>query len=166
MVIPAIAARDVLKKRLEAVFSDAVMAEVYPDAKVPDVFLGYPVNEPPCYVAVDEIVDTAQSSGAATMGHAQVGFTLNVWLFARHANLETAANTLLCYIDAVFGAVLADQRLDFAVDNSFPRVLTAGTAADSSKYYIAAASVAVECSIYSQCPQKLQEVVHATNSNT
>lgn len=165
MVIPAIAARDVLKTRLEAVFSPNVIAEVYPDAKVPNVFLGYPVNEPPCYVAVDEIVDTAQTSGAATMGHAQISFTLNVWLFARNSILETAANTLLCYIDAVFAAVLADQRLDFTVDNAFPKVLTAGTSADSSKYYIAAASVAIECSIYSQCPKKLQEVVHATNSN-
>lgn len=165
MVTPAIAARDALRKRLEAVFSAEVMDEVYPDARVPSVYLGYPVNEPPCYVAVDEIVDTAQSSGAATMGHAQLDFTLNVWLFARNASLVTAANTLLCYIDAVFGAVLADQRLDFTVDNSFPRVLSAGTAADSSKYYMAAASVAVECSVYSQCPRKLQEVVHATNSN-
>lgn len=166
MVIPAIAARDALKKRLEAVFSAEIMAEVYPDAKAPNVYLGFPANEPPYYVAVDEIVDAAQTSGAATMGHAQVGFTLNVWLFARHADLMTASNTLLCYIDAVFGAVLADQRIDFTVENAFPRVLTAGTAADSSKYYVAAASVAVECSIYSQCPQKLQEVVHATNSNT
>lgn len=166
MVISAIAARDVLKTRLEAVFSPSVMSEVYPDAKVPTVFLGYPVNEPPCYVAVDEIVDEARTSGAATMGHAQVDFTLNVWLYARNASLETAANTLLCYIDAVFGAVLADQRLDYTVENAFPKIKAAGTAADSSKYYMAAASVAVDCSIYSQCPKKLQEVVHATNSNS
>lgn len=155
--------RDVIKHRLEAVFAEETLHQLYGDIQAPRVYQGFPTNEPPFYVAVDEIVDTASTNGAATMGHAKVDFTVHVWLFVRHVKLETAADTLLAYTDAVFKAVLADQRLNGTVDNSFPRIETAGTAADSSKYYQAAASIAVECSVFSQCPAELMEVVNASN---
>lgn len=97
------------------------------------------------------------------MGHARIDFTVHVWCFARHTKQEVAADTLMAYIDAVFKAVLADQRLNMAVDNSFPEIETAGTAADGSKRYTAAASVAVKCHVFSQCPAALMEVVNASN---
>ena len=156
------AARDVLKKRLEAVFSSSAFVELYGSAE-PKVYQGFPVNEPPFYVAVDEIVDTATTTGAVTMGHAQIDFTVHVWCCARHAEQGVAADTLLDYIDAVFKAVLADQRLNFTVDNSFPEIEAAGTAADNTKRYIAAATIAVRCSVFSQCPAELLEVVHESN---
>lgn len=157
-------ARDVLKNRLDAVFASEAFGGLYPDVQVPKVYQGFPTNEPPFYIAVDEIIDTAASSGAASMGHARIDFTLHVWCFARHTSQETAANALLAYVDAVFKAILADQRLNFTVDNSFPSIENAGTAADSSKRYTAAASVAVECSVFSQCPAELMEVVNASNN--
>lgn len=156
-------ARDVLRHRLEAVFGSEAFATLYTGVQAPKVYQGFPVSEPPFYVAVDEIVDTASSSGAASMGHARIDFTLHVWCFARHTSQETAADTLLAYVDAVFKAVLADQRLNGTVDNSFPEIETAGTAADSSKRYTAAASVAVACHVFSQCPAELMEVVNASN---
>lgn len=155
-------ARDVLKARLDAVFSVA-FPQLYPAVQAPKVYQGFPTSEPPFYVAVDEIVDTAQSSGAASMGHARIDFTIHVWCFARHTSQEVAADTLLSYTDAVFKAVLADQRLNGAVDNCFPEIENAGTSADSSKRYVAAASVAVNCHVFSQCPAEIMEVVNASN---
>ena len=155
-------ARDVLKARLDAVFAVA-FPSLYAGVHEPKVYQGFPVSEPPFYVAVDEIVDTAQSSGAASMGHARIDFTIHVWCFAKHTVQEVAADTLMAYVDAVFCAVLADQRLNGAVDNCFPEIENAGTAADSSKRYTAAASVAVNCSVFSQCPAELMEVVNASN---
>lgn len=156
-------ARNVLKERLARVFSADTFGSLYPDVQAPKVIQGFPVDEPPFYVAVDEIVDTAQSSGAASMGHARIDFTLHVWCFARHTKQEVAADTLMAYVDAVFKSVLADQRLGMTVDNSFPEIETAGTAADSSKRYTAAASVAVQCHVFSQCPAEIMEVVNASN---
>lgn len=156
-------ARDVLKNRLEAVFAEETFGELYPGIQAPKVYRGFPVEEPPFYVAVDEIIDTAQSSGAASMGHARIDFTLRVWCFARHVKQEVAADTLLSYVDAVFMAVLADQRLSMTVDNGFPEIETAGTAADGSKRYAAAASIAVQCHVFSQCPARIMEVVNASN---
>lgn len=155
------AARDVLKNRLDAVFE--AFPSLYPNVQQPKVYQGFPVDEPPFYVAVDEIVDTMQSSGAASMGHARIDFTIRVWCFARHTKQETAADTLLAYVDAVFKSVLADQQLNFTIDNSFPEIETAGTAADSSKRYTAAASIAINCHVFSQCPAELMEVVNASN---
>ena len=163
MAVSFIQARDVLKARLEAVFASSAFATLYPAVQAPKVYQGFPVNEPPFYVAVDEIVDTASSSGSATMGHARIDFIIRVWCFARHTNQETAANTLLAYEDAVFKSVLADQQLNFSVDNSFPEIETAGTTADSSKRYTAAASIAVNCHVFSQCPAELMEVVNESN---
>lgn len=161
-MVSFVQARDVLKTRLDTVFAVA-FPSIYPGVQEPKVFKGFPPSEPPFYVAVDEIVDTAQSSGAASMGHARIDFTIHVWCFARHTVQEVAADTLLAYVDAVFKAVLADQRLGGAVDNSFPEIETAGTAADSSKRYTAAASVAINCHVFSQCPSELMEVVNAGN---
>lgn len=161
MVTDYIRARDVLKRRLEAVFDPGAFSAIYGE-KAPKVFLGFPTTEPPFYAAVDEIVDAA-ASGGATMGHAQVDFTLHVWLCAQHASLETASNTLLEYVDAVFGSVMADPQLCSTVENAFPTIETAGTAADSSKRYIAAASIGIQCTVWSACPAQLADVVKASN---
>jgi len=163
MVTDYVKARNVLKKRLEAVFASEAFGVLYPGAKQPKVFLGFPTSEPPFYAAVDEIVDASATSGGVSMGHAQVDFTLHVWLCAQHSSLETASDTLLAYIDAVFGSTMADPQLCETVDNAFPVIETAGTAADSSKRYIAAASVAVQCSVYSACPAQLAATVNASN---
>lgn len=156
------AARDVLKNRLDAVFGSSAFVDLY-GCTVPQVYQGFPLNEPPFYVAVDEIIDTASSQGAATMGHAQLDFTLRVWALAQHADLKTAADCLLSYIDVIFNSVLADQQLKHTVDNCFPQIETAGTAADSKGYYIAAASIAVKCSVFSVCPCEILEVIHESN---
>ena len=165
MVTDYVRARDVLKQRLDAVFASEAFGDLYPNAKAPRVFLGFPVTEPPFYAAVDEIVEASETSGGVSMGHAEVGFTLRVWLCAQHADLATAANTLLAYIDAVFGSVMADPQLCWTVDNAFPSIDTAGTAADSSKRYIAVASVAVACTVHSTCPASLAGVVAASNAD-
>lgn len=163
MVTDYVKARNVLKERLEAVFAPEAFATLYPGAKEPRVFLGFPVTEPPFYAAVDEIIDASATSGGVTMGHAQVDFTLRVWLCVQHTDLETAANTMLAYIDAVFGSTMADPQLCGTVDGAFPAIETAGTATDSSKRYIAAASVAIQCSVYSACPAQLYQTVKASN---
>ena len=155
-------ARDVLKKRLDAVFASGAFAAIY-GVQAPKVYQGFPVTEPPFYVAVDEVIDTASSTGAVTMGHAQIDFTVHIWCFAQHVSQEVAANTLLAYVDAVFKAVLADQRLNGTVDVSFPEIRSAGTSADPSKRYIAAASIDVRCSVFSQCPAEIMEVVNDSN---
>ena len=165
MVTDYAKARDVLKKRLDAVFASEAFGTLYPGAKAPKVFLGFPVTEPPFYAAVDEIVDASATSGGVSMGHAQVDFTLRVWLCAQHTDLATASDTLLAYIDAVFGSVMADPQLCETVENAFPSIETAGTAADGSKRYIAAASVAVACTVYSACPASLAEVVNTSNED-
>lgn len=156
-------ARDVLEERLRAVFDADAFASLYPGTKAPRVYLGFPVTEPPFYAAVDEIVSAAETDGGASMGHAQVDFTLRVWLCAQHMDLKTASDALLAYIDAVFGSVMADPQLCESVDNAFPSVETSGTAADSSKRYIAAASVAIRCIRYSACPAELAAAVRACN---
>lgn len=165
MIMNAAMARDVLRKRLEAVFTPEVFGALYPGAKVPKVFLGFPVTEPPFYAAVDEIADAAETQGAVTMGHDEVGFTLRVWLCAQHTSLQTAADTLLAYEDAVFASVMADPQLCNAVDNSSPSIESAGTAADGSKRYIAAAAVAIRCTRYSACPAALLAAVSASNDS-
>lgn len=157
------AAREEVQRRMQAVFAPGTFADLYPGVQAPKVFRGFPVNEPPFYAAVDEIVDSARTSGAASMGHAQYDFTVHVWLFAQHRDQVTAADTLLAYIDAVFASVLADHTLRGTVDNCFPSVETCGTAADSSKRYTAAAAIAIECAVFSQCPARLKEVVNASD---
>ena len=151
-------------KRLEAVFEPEAFSALYPETeKAPKVFLGFPTTEPPFYVAVDEIAETVTTEGAATMGHDTVSFVLHVWVFAQHASLVTASNTMLAYVDAVFGAVMADPRLCGTVDNAFPVVDRAGTDADSSKRYMAAALIEVECTTWSACPAALQGIVARAN---
>lgn len=163
MVTDYAGARDVLHRRLERIFEPESFGGAYPNAKAPKVYLGFPVTEPPFYAAVDEIVEAAATSGGVSMGHAEVGFTLHVWLCAQHADLKTAADTLLAYIDAIFGAVMADPQLCGKVDSAFTSIETAGTAADSSKRYIAAASVAVACTVYSACPASIARAVAESN---
>lgn len=164
MVTDYIRARDELHRRLSAIFEAELFDALYPQAaKAPQVHLGFPVTEPPFYCAVDEIIDNLDTTGGATMGHAEVSFTLHVWLSAQHADLKKASDTLLCYVDAVAGAILCDQRLNMSVDNSFASIEASGTAADSSKRYIAAASMAIECTVYSQCPAALMQAVAEAN---
>lgn len=165
MVTDYIRARNVLRKRLEAVFEPGAFSTLYPETeKAPKVFVGFPTTEPPFYAAVDEIVDVATTAGAATMGHDTVSFTLHVWLSAQHSDLGTAADALLAYIDAVFGSVMADPQLCGSVENAFPQIESAGTAADSSKRYIAAALLGIECTVWSSCPAELQELVSRANA--
>lgn len=97
--------------------------------------------------------------GRAVPGAGQLDFTIHVMCFARHSDQATASATLLAYVDAVFNAVMADQRLAMSVDNSFPSIEAAGASGDSSKYHMAAASVGVQCSVFAKCPQKFREVV-------
>lgn len=159
-------ARDVLKARLEAVFSAGTFAGLYPDAaSAPKVFAGFPASEPPFYAAVDEIADDPATSGGASMGHQQVDFTLHVFLCAKHTDLMKASGTLMCYIDAVIGSVMADPQLNTTVDNAFCQVEAAGTSAAQGKQYIAAASVGVRCAVYSECPAALAAVVAAANES-
>lgn len=160
--MPAAKARDVLHRRLEAVFASERFGELY-GAAVPKVFLGFPKNEPPFYVAVDEICDTATTDGAASMGHAEVRFSLGVWVAASHRDLKTASDAVLSYADAIFASVLADPQLNMSVDNSYPRITSAGTAADDSKRYIAAMNIAIDCSVFSACPAEIKEAVDAAN---
>ena len=156
-------ARNVLRRRLEEVFDPEAFRVLYPGAQPPRVFLGFPANEPPFYAAVDEVVEASATGGAVSMGHAQVEFTLRVWLCAQHTDLEAASDALLAYIDAVFGSVMADPQLCGSADNAFCSVETVGTAADSSRRYIAAASVAVQCAVYSACPASMRSAVEASN---
>ena len=156
--------RDVLKKRLDHVFGDP-FRELYPDLNPPQVFLGNPVTEPPFYVAVDEIIDAAETDGGATMGHGEITWQLHVFLSAQHSSLETAANTLLAYEETIFAAVLADPQLNRTADNASPFIEQAGTAGDTSKYYIAAGVVGVTCKRYSACPAVLSQAVKEANQN-
>lgn len=156
-MVTFLAARDELYRRMEKVGES--FEELYPGVQEPKVFDGFPSSEPPFYIAVDSIVDTATMGGQATNGAGQLDFTVHVMCFARHSDRATASSTLLAYLDAVFNAVMADQRLARTVDISFPSIEAAGTAPDSSKYYMAAASVGVQCTVFSKCPQRFREVV-------
>ena len=162
MVTDYIRARNVLKSRLDAVFG--AFGELYPETeKAPRVFLGFPTTEPPFYAAIDEIVDASATSGSATMGHDTVTFTLHVWLSAQHSELEKASDALMAYVDAVFGSVMADPQLCGTVENAFPAIESAGTSADGSKRYIAAALIGIECTVWSACPARLAQAVAESN---
>lgn len=150
-------ARDELYRRLSAV--GASFGELYPGVQAPKVCKGAPANEPPFYIAVSEAMASATAEGQSTTGNGRWEFTLEVMCFARHASQEEASDALMAYVDAVFNAVMADQRLKGAVDNAFPSVQAVGTAPDSSKRHMAAASVAVRCSVFSVCPMRFKEVV-------
>lgn len=150
-------ARDVLFERLTTVFSK--FDELYPDLKAPKVFEGFPVTEPPFYVAVDEIAEPVSTTGAVTGGHDDFSFSLHVWLFARHKDLKMASSCLLAYIETVIASVMADPQLDRTVDTANSSVDGAGTAADSENRYIAAATVSVNCTRFSYCPKEIREIV-------
>ena len=156
-MVTFLAARDEIYRRMAKV--GEAFADLYPGVQEPKVYDGFPTSEPPFYIAVDSIVDTAAMGGQATNGAGQLDFTVHVLCFARHADQSTASAALLSYVDAVFKAVMADQRLARSVDIAFPSIEAAGTAPDSSKYYMAAASVGVQCTVFSKCPQEFREVV-------
>lgn len=164
MVDAARNARDALLKRLEAVFAPEVFEEVCPGVKAPSVFQGIPVNEPPFYVAVDDVPDSIGTQGAVTNGHAAVSFSAHVWVQASMKDRKKASDTLIAYMFVALAAVLADQSLDMSVDNAFPSVSLAGVAADDSRRYLAAGCVDIECETWSACPAKVMEAVNAANS--
>ena len=156
-MVTFVKARDELYRRLCAVGPS--FEELYPGVQAPKVIKGAPASEPPFYIAVSDVAALASTSGQATTGDGRWEFTLEVMCFAQHASQECAADTLMTYVDAVFNAVMADQRLRGTVDNSFPSVQSVGTSPDSSKRHLAAASVAVRCSVFSACPKRFREVV-------
>lgn len=164
-VLPVREANAALLARLTALFEDAAFADLAPGITPPRVYRGFPKDEPPFYVAVDEIADEIAAGGGASVGHASIEFTTHVWLFARHRSKETVSDTLLAYADTVLAAVMADHTLDMAVDNAQPSVASAGTAADSSNRYMAAASVDIRCTVGSACPARVKEIVNETNRN-
>ena len=160
MLCSFIESRDVLKERIDTLFGS--WDSLFPDVQCPKVYLGIPANEPPFYVAVDEVVDAATTEGGVTMAHDNLSWTLHVWAFSRHSSLEAASNTLLAYCYAIIGAVMADQTLCRTCDNCFAAIDSAGTAVDSSKYYQAAAVVSVQCTIFSVCPKEIRDIVIKT----
>lgn len=157
------AARNNLYERTKAVFSDECFGSLFPGMTVPDVFLGFPVNEPPFYIAVDEIPEGITADPAASMGHAEVTFELGIWLCTSNRDLLTVADSLIDYECTIIDAICADQTLGRTVDNAFPRVSDTGTAANSSKRYIGAANITVTCSKFSNCPNQIKESVDAVN---
>lgn len=157
------AARDNLHARIKAVFSESCFGALFPDDALPEVFLGFPVNEPPFYIAVDEIPEGTASGSAVSMGHGEVTFDLNIWLCATSSKLLIVADSLIDYQTAIIDAIMADQTLGRIVDSAFPRVTNTGTAANSSKRYTGAANIAVSCTKYSNCPNQIKEIVDAVN---
>lgn len=146
-----------LYRRVDALCG--AFGSLYPGVPAPKAFDGFPVNEPPFYIAVDDVIDTAEASGAATNGAGRLDFTVHVMCFARHSDRRVCSGALLSYVDAVFKAVMADQRLRMSVDTCFPSVEAAGISADNSKRYMAAASVGVRCTVFSKCPRQVMEVI-------
>lgn len=163
MVIPQIAARDALKRRLEGVFSPEAFGCLYPDCERPRLTLGFPVNEPPFYVAVDEIVTDVQPGKGASCGEVQFDFVLRVWAFARKTGLEDAANTAMTYADAVLMAVCADQTLHGTVDHAVPSISQGGTAADADRKHIATEAVEIRCSVWARCPGEIRKVINESD---
>lgn len=159
------AARNNLYERMKAVFSDECFGSLFPGSTVPDVFLGFPVNEPPFYIAVDEIPEGVSNDASVSMGHSEATFDLNIWLCSTHRNLLTVADSLIDYECTIIDAICADQTLGRTVDIAFPRVSDTGTAANPSKRYIGAANITVTCSKFSNCPNQIKEIVDAVNRN-
>ncbi|MEC4294043.1 hypothetical protein [Adlercreutzia shanghongiae] len=163
ILMPAREAKEAIGARMRAVFAPEVFGALYPDVQPPRTYEGFPTNEPPFYVAWDEIVDAGSVAGAVTMGHPDVEFTLHVWTFAQHVDKKTASDTALAYTDVVLAALVADQTLNRTVDTAVPSITSAGTAADSSKRYMASVEVSVRCSVASSCPAEIKEAVDAAN---
>lgn len=157
------AARNNLHERVKAVFSDECFGALFPGMTIPDVFLGFPVNEPPFYVAIDEIPENTSAGAAVSMGHSEITFDLGIWICASNRELLTVADSLIDYEGVIIDAICADQTLGRTVDNAFPRVTNTGTAANSSKRYIGAANITVACSKFSNCPNQIKEIVDAVN---
>ena len=160
MVIPQMAARDALERRLESFFGCDAFPSLFPAAvKAPAVSVGFPVNEPPFYVAVDEIVDDLQPGKGATCGQVAVKFRITVYACARNSDLLKAADTAASYAHAAIMCVLADQTLGGSVDHAVPSIAGGGTAADGDRKYIATEVVSVECDAWAVCPQEVRDAV-------
>lgn len=154
-----IRSRDALHERLGAVIDE--FYSLYPDVHPPKLFKGFPVGEPPFYIAVDEMVPSATSAGAASIGQDSITWTLGVWAFTKHANLITASDALLTYIDMIFSVVAADPTLGRCVDNAFPAIEVIGTSRESGNYYISAAQISIECTAEATCPPEIRQIVRA-----
>lgn len=160
MVIPQVAARNAIKSRIEKFFGCASFSTIFPEAaKAPRVSIGFPTNEPPFYVAVDEIVDDLQPGKGSSCGQIAIKFRVSVYACARHVDLIKAADTAGSYAFAVVMCVLADQTLDGAVDLAVPSISGGGTAADSDRKYLATAVVSIECDAWAVCPQEIREAM-------
>lgn len=156
-MVAAIEARDVILGRIQKAVSK--WDELYPGIQAPKVCDGYPATEPPFYIAVDTIATTANVTGQSTIGAGRWEFSVSVLCFARNTDKVVASEALMSYVDAAFRCVMADQTLGRTVDNAFPSLDAAGTAADTSKRTLAAASVSVRCSLFSVCTQEFKEAV-------
>lgn len=152
-----IRSRDALYERLSAVLDK--FYQIYPDIQEPKLFKGFPVGEPPFYIAVDEVTPSASSAGAASIGRDNITWTLGVWAFAKHSNLLIASDTLLTYINLIFSIVMADPSLGRNVDNAFPSIEVIGTSRDPGNYYIAAAQLSIECTACATCPTEIRQIV-------
>lgn len=160
MVIPQIAALDALYKRVLGLFSSQSFTTIYPDAVVaPVVTKGFPKNEQPFYVAVDEIVTDVQPGKGALNGQSEMEFTANVWVCARHADLVKAANTAMSYADAVIACVLADRTMRGTVDLATPSVVSGGTAADGDRKYLATEVLSITFKVWAACPDEVRKVL-------
>ncbi len=162
MVINPKRARDVLEARLRHVLSPEVLGR-FSSAQAPKVVLGFPTDEPPFYVAVDEVPEGIEASGGATVGHLGMSFPLRVWLFASHRRLKTASDALIDYATVAMASVLADQQLDGTVDKAVPSLSGTATGADSSRRYIAAGTLTIQCTVSSVCPAEIKEAVIESN---
>lgn len=156
-MVAATNARNVLIGRVQKAV--AKWDELYPGIQAPKACDGFPASEPPFYIAVDSIAASANVTKESTIGAGRWEFTVNVVCFARHTDQLVASETLMAYTDCVMRCVMADQTLDRTVDNAFPSLDAAGTAADTSKRTLAAATVSVRCSVFSVCPKEFKEAV-------
>jgi hypothetical protein len=163
-MVEALRSRDILADRLRRCFESSDVLALYGDAMIPQVYVGFPENEPPAYIAVDEIADNIGTSGGASMGHQQINWSINLFLFAQHASRDKANATLMSYVDVVINTIMADPMLADTVDNSTVSMGAASTSADSSKYYIAAAQLIVNCTRYSACPNEIARLINDCNN--
>lgn len=159
-MIPQVAAIDALYKRVSGFFASDAFRAIYPDAvAAPVVTKGFPKNEQPFYVAVDEIVTDVQPGKGASMGQAEMEFAANVWVCARHSDLVKAANTAMSYADAVIACVLADQTMKGTVDHAVPSITGGGTAADGDRKYLATEALTISFKCWAVCPHEVREVL-------
>ena len=159
---PLIESRDALARRVRAVFDEKAFGATFGDMQPPDVFDGFPVNEPPFYVAVDEMATAISTDAGATTAARGMAFSLRVWCLAKHRGLSDASDTVSAYVQQIMWMLSADHTLGMTVDAASASVDDLGTGATPDRQYIAAACVVIECKVYSMCPPKeIREAINA-----